>query len=193
MKTILGYIISFVFLISGCSAQNQEKIELQRLCVSPDSEYILFSYSENNLFSIYRMRLDGGYAEKFIDTKNNLSFLNPSFSPDGKKVVFIGYDNDSFSSNIYISNSEGTEILQLTFGNQIITQVIFSSDGNKLYFNKAEEYDKYSPIGIKDAHNFDIYCLMLENNHVDRLTKIEAFQLSNISLMEFGKYIIMDV
>lgn len=181
----------FLFFTYGCNAQEQIEQGIEHMTVSPDDEFILFSYYSDEISSIYKLNIKNGEIIKLLSSGTNASYVNPHYSQNGQKIVFIGYDKGSISSNIFIANSDGTSIKQLTKDNQIITEAIFSYDNNSVYYIKANEYNKYSPIGIKAAHNFDIYNLELESGTDLKLTKFAAYEINHISIIEQGKFMMM--
>ncbi len=176
----------------SCTSQSKPKNGLEHVVVSPNDNFILFSYFTNDISSIYSLNISNNKITELFISSSKRSYVNPKFSPKGEKIIFIGYDEGSINSNIFIANVDGTNVKQLTTGNSIITEAVFSSDDNTIYFNRALNYEKYSPIGRKAAHNFDIYSLELETGVEKKLTNIDAYMLSDISEVE-NKYILMEL
>lgn len=71
----------------------------------------------------------------------------PKLSPDGSKVVFVGYDIGN--SDIYVINSDGTGLQQLTTDPHSNLGPAFSGDGSKIVFQSYR--DGNSEIYVMDA------------------------------------------
>jgi Tol biopolymer transport system component len=77
----------------------------------PDNSSIIFSSSNSNSVSIYKMSVDG--SNKKLLTPQNKSFGDPKISPNGDKVAITS--NDWNGSQIFVMNSDGSNLQQLTF------------------------------------------------------------------------------
>ncbi len=77
---------------------------------SPDGTKIIFQSHEisEQYFSMYIMNADGSDRHKIYD-----GGYVPSWSPDGSKMVFNSDDEDG-DSEIYIMNSDGSNVVKLT-------------------------------------------------------------------------------
>jgi Tol biopolymer transport system component/DNA-binding winged helix-turn-helix (wHTH) protein len=82
---------------------------------------------------------------------------DPSFSPDGKSVVFTS-DRDG-NPEIYIQDLEGTNLRRLTNHPAHDEFPTFSPDGTQIVFNSNREDE-----------NFDIYLMNADGTRVRRLT-----------------------
>lgn len=76
--------------------------------VSPDGNYIVFLslLDDPNIFQVYVMGIDGS---NIINVSHEFGYY-PTFSPDSKKVIYKGGDDQLYSVNI-----DGSEKVQLTF------------------------------------------------------------------------------
>lgn len=82
------------------------------------------------------------FAEKrpfmIADLYKIKSISDPQISPDGKRIVFVitSYDLAAGTSNsdIYIINADGTNLHQLTFGEESDTNPRWAPDGSNLLF-----------------------------------------------------------
>jgi hypothetical protein len=84
----------------------------------PDGKTVIFSgLAESGISDLYRLTLPEGSLEKLTDDR--YQDLDPSFSPDGKELVFAsdrtagGLDD---AVNLFIMNLESRQIRQLTNG-----------------------------------------------------------------------------
>jgi TolB protein len=76
-----------------------------------DNNSIIFSSSNNTWTGIYKMNIDG--SNRQLLTPQNKSFGDPKISPDGYKISITS--NDWNGSQIFVMNSDGSNIKQLTF------------------------------------------------------------------------------
>ncbi|MGQ9801045.1 MAG: S9 family peptidase [Candidatus Saccharicenans sp.] len=101
-------------------------------------------------------------TETFFDFE---SLSNPSISPDGRRVVFtrswIDKINDQTRSNIWIIETNGSRLRQLTSGNWKDTYPVWSPDGQKLAFISDREGSE------------QLYVLFMDTKEVARLTNLE--------------------
>ncbi len=189
------YVISLILvimLIPSCKGQNVEKEGLGSFDLSANDKQIVFSFLKNGVSSLYLINSDGTNLKKIINLKGENNFYNPKYSPDGKRIVFILSRHGCINSTLCISNSDGSGILYLTDDKHIITEATFSLNGEIIYFCKANVYEKYSPIGRKDAHDFDIYALSIKDKKISKLSNLKSYGLSNISELD-NKYILIHI
>ena len=178
------YIISLIMaimLVSSCKGQNTETEGLGSYDISANDKQIVFSYSKNGVSSIYVVNNDGTNLKMIISSKGGDNFYNPKYSLDGKKLAFILNKKGSINSTLCLSNADGSNILYVTDDKQIITEATFSLNGEIIYFCKANVYEKYSPIGRKDAHDFDIYSVSLKDKRITKVSNLKSYGLSNVS------------
>lgn len=92
--------------------------------------------------------------------------IQPSFSPDGKKIVF-SKETDILSSNIWIMDSDGSNPIQITHSETYAyaTCPRFSPDGQKIVF----VYKK------RDKKDCDIYIVDVDGNNLTQLTINKSF------------------
>ncbi len=91
--------------------------------VSPDGRFIVFRSTRTGFNALWRMDIDGGNPTQL--TGNNE--LNPSFSPDGREVVYNSFAN---KSTIWKVGIEGGQPVQLTDKESSFPR--FSPDGKQL-------------------------------------------------------------
>ena len=112
---------------------------------SPDGSKIVFSlYKENTSDpaatgnnSIYFMDADGSNRYELPNLEGDA--YTPSWSPDGSKIVFEGYEGDY--SDIFTADIDGSNIYNLTNSDSQDSTPKWSPDGRKIiftsYFNGA--------------------------------------------------------
>jgi serine/threonine protein kinase len=79
---------------------------------SPDGRWLAFYAGPGNSRDIYLAAVDGTVVYQLTNTSSNLA---PSFSPDGKWIVFTSYRDDDGDGELFIMRIDGSDIRQLTF------------------------------------------------------------------------------
>lgn len=172
-----------ILLINSCQSKQTQKNSMGDFDISKDDNHIIFSFfSINKGSSIYTSNIDGTGIKQLIKSDEYKSYFNPKYSPDGKKIVFLECERgDVNNAIICIAESDGSSIERLTAGNEIITEVIFSDYGNDIIYCKANEYEKYSPLGKKQAHDFDIYSVDILTKEITKLSNLKSYGVYKIS------------
>jgi Tol biopolymer transport system component len=180
MRNKLLYLFFTLAITNACS-QNIENGRIGSFDISKDDKTIIFSYYNKNIASLYTANIDGSNIKQLIFLGDSLSSVNPKYSFNGDKIVYLVHKINCVNGNVFIANSDGTNVQQLTYGNQIITEAIFSINDKEIYYCKANEFDRYSQIGIKNAHNFDIYSINLIDKMISRLSYLKSYGINSIS------------
>ena len=92
---------------------------------------------------------------------NLLESKSPSWSPDGRKIAFVGTDKD-WHPHIYVMNADGRKKKKLTDDPGIYSVPCWSPDGKKLAFGFK--------FGLKREGNNEIYIMNVEGSDQKRLT-----------------------
>jgi Tol biopolymer transport system component len=90
---------------------------------------------------------------------------NPSFSPDGKWIVFTSERNGSGEADLYRVHVDGSGLERLTDDPALDDQAAFSPDGNQIAF-----------VSSRGAHNASIWILDLKTRKARNLTGAPALQ-----------------
>lgn len=183
-------IIFFCFILScfGCNSQTEENVEkeekLLSIRLSPDDTQFLFSYFRNGQGAIYKCEIDGSNMELIAKPKDKETYSHPRYSPNGESVLFISFSEDAQSSAIFIADKTGKNKKQLTEYNQLITEAIFSHDGNSIFYSKAGEIANYSPIAPKAPHKMDVYSIDIKTKLNKQVTHLHAYSIENITAQD---------
>ena len=120
---------------------------------------IAFSSSQDGNPDIYVMGADGENQIRL--TKHRASDWYPSWSPDGKQIVFAS-DRISIGGEIYVMDSDGKSVIRLTDG-EWDTQPAWSPDGKRIVFS--------SRVAERAEHpNFEIFVMDADGRNQTRLT-----------------------
>lgn len=140
--------ISEIFRMSA-DGSNQELLPIRKgllgwCSVSPaGSEIVYASDRDNNperLFDIYVSNLDG--EERLVAARFG-NDTQPSYSGDGSRIVFVASSDGN--PEIYVVNSDGSNMRRLTRDPAIDTNPAFSPDGSRIIFssNRTGRYAIY--------------------------------------------------
>ncbi|TPH17743.1 amidohydrolase family protein [Litorilituus lipolyticus] len=100
--------------------------------VSPDGKYVVFE----SMGHIYTRKLSGGKAKRL--TRQNSHFeLNPSFSRDGKKIVYVTW-NDEKQGQVRVISARGGKSKSLLKEPGKYIEPSFSPDGKQIVYRKVK-------------------------------------------------------
>jgi hypothetical protein len=142
---------------------------------SPDGTKVTFSRMEYDDESglligskIYMTNVDGtNFTALTNDTRYSAASYSPSFSPDGKKIVFSSRMGSN-TSQIYIMNSNGTGGFERLTNDTLDDDVpIFSPDGKNIVFVRAGNI--FSMNADADGEGNRVV-INLSNNHNNNAT-----------------------
>jgi Tol biopolymer transport system component len=126
---------------------------------SPDGKQIVYSYADGGTTTIYIMASDGKNSHILI--KEPVLDWNPSWTPNGKKIAFVSMRDDSApwtckkncNAEIYIMDSDGSNIDRLTNSPNYDFYPSWSPDGEKIVF--TSERDGNYEIYIMDRNGYN--------------------------------------
>jgi len=106
-------------------------LQVNIMTVAPDQSKIVFMAGDGARSELYLVDLSDNAKVKQL-TSNNFSDRFPTFSPDGKRIVFHS-DMDG-NIELYVMELETDEITRVTFNSAIDATSSWSPDGNWLAF-----------------------------------------------------------
>ena len=123
----------------------------------PSNKEFLFSKKVGNFYQIFIYNLETGQQTQL--TSGDFNYVFPKYSPDGKYIVFCKKEknkNNVESSHIFLMDSNGGSVKQLTTGNTWNTTPSFGSD-SFIYFSSNAGGNSDTK---KNWYNFDIWRLI---------------------------------
>lgn len=135
--------------------------------MSPDSKNIVFTghgHTSPYIYDVYVMGADGKNPVNLTKGTDNAIFaFHPSYSPDGKQIVYARLDNSGSSGvwDIYVMNADGTGAKALTTSGHA-TMARFLSDGTITFMSDQEG-------------NYEIYRMKADGSKVTRLTSNSVY------------------
>lgn len=103
------------------------------------------------------------WVKNLITGENTLlgNGYQPQFSPDGTKIAFVKYSPDARSTNIWIMDADGSNLVQITDAKKgFASYPRWSPKGDKLVFQLSK----------KDKRDADIYTIDVDGNNLTQLT-----------------------
>jgi Tol biopolymer transport system component len=132
--------------------------------VSPDGKQIVFASVSADLFL-----LDLNTKQVRQLTDSDLEEMTPSYSPDGKSILFSAKAG-STTSSIFSIDLDGKNRQQLTRGQDTFdSSPRFSSDGKQITFIRAHQHRPYS-MGGWTWDKWDVYTMDASGDQVLRIT-----------------------
>ena len=137
------------------------------VCVDAQAQITFVSKRDGNR-EIYVMDADGGNQQRLTNHPDN--DWNPSWSPDGKRIVFhsnrdghVHVIHGRPTSEIYVMDTDGGNPQNLTNnpGNDISPS--WSPDGKRIAFSSDRDWDK-------GDHNSEIYVMDADGRNPQNLT-----------------------
>jgi len=158
-KIISLIIIWVLIIISLISIQiNNIRAETEP-CKNEDEKRIIYNATRSSKLPIHQL------------TFENYDHMDPSFSPDGKKIVYASKEDGGDYFDIWIMDSDGQNHRQLTYENYSQRSPRFHPYDNKLIYLSTEDgtiSKKYGPrynIWIMNADGYNHIQLTNEDIH----------------------------
>lgn len=141
---------------------------------SPDGTTIVYRMLEKACFTLWLMDADGGNKRPLLADPNSHS-KTPSFSPDGRQVIFYANRAARQSWNIFTMDLAGGAIQQLTTGAFEDKHPQFTPDGRGIIFHsdrnnltvKTTGPHKLMAVFSLDLESKEIHPLTDEQEHRD--------------------------
>ncbi|MEL6633167.1 MAG: amidohydrolase family protein [Bacteroidota bacterium] len=134
---------------------------LRQLITSPDGSYTIF----NALGHLWKAPMGKGRSERL--TSDTAFEFEPSFSPDGKSIVYVTWDDEKMGAIQVMDLTTGTT-KKLTQKEGIFRTPSFSPDGQHIVFRKEAG-------NIHQGYTFDkqpgIYMMKVENGEIELVSK----------------------
>lgn len=160
-----GNLVSDIYMVNATQGGALQQItntpdaHEQYPCLSRDGKKIVYEKVRK-----YGNEKDTEIWIKNLQTNENIQLglgRTPSFSPDGKYIVFVKYASDGYTTCLCIINADGGNLTQLTDVSMgTVWRPCFSPDGKRVVFQckKVEKGD------------YDLYIIECNGNGLTQLT-----------------------
>jgi Tol biopolymer transport system component len=168
--------VFILMLLGGCmnKSSQEEYINLRNPQFSPDGKLILYDIAESNKStnkSTTQIRIFNQETNESIWYSNqDYNCFMPSFSYDGKKIVFIVVNFKAhLDRNVFLEyqiatmNIDGTDFKILTTMKSLKAYPVFSHKGDKILFAMTTDIRTE---GATPAFKYDLYELDLKTNNI---------------------------
>ncbi|MFA1819307.1 TolB family protein [Virgibacillus oceani] len=157
--------------------------------ISPNDETLVFSYYHEGEAALYTVPVTGGKAELLAQPDEGDSYINPKFSPDGEAITFVRQweEEEGPHGEVMLMDLATNEVEELTSGGGLVTEAVFSPDGDVIYFLQAGVFENYSPIAQERPHGFDIYQMDLNTKETQQITNKDAYDMSALAVTPDGE------
>jgi hypothetical protein len=190
----IAHVLIFAILF-GCqhrqSHDNSDQItfdnhsQIESFDISPDDKNVLLLSNSNGNTGVFEIDIEGQASKWILKPPIDEILSNPRYAADGKKILFIKHKRTSISKSIVcICNRDGTNVQQLTPGDELVTDAVFSASGDAVLYCSSKKYKKYNKSKTKvyiETRGFDIYEINLSNRKDTLLTNLNAVGIDNIT------------
>jgi Tol biopolymer transport system component len=157
---------------------------------SPAGNLVVFSHQDGGACFIYLGNLSTAAAKRLTKARSGCE-ADPSFSSDGKFIVYSYASRNDRKSSLFIVNADGSNSRQITPSETDDVYPVFSPDNSNVYFARSGYFGHHSPIAASRQHDFDLFSVDLKNNKVTQLTYQGLYDLRSLCLSPDGKELLI--
>lgn len=152
--------------------------------ISPDDKQFLFSYYVDGKKGIYSANVDGSDVKQ-ITSSDTERHNAPKYSSDGTKILFLS-ENSGRVNSLYVANADGSQQKPLTSNNVHVSEAVFSSTGETIYYigEPAENLKKSEGEMTEGSYLFSIN---INGENSEKLTSKDYFYMNSLSISADGK------
>ncbi len=172
--------IAVVLSSFGCKIKSHGINNNQcRPCFSPDGKKILFSVNVDNFGSLYECELK---TKKITRIKLDIDADEPSYSHNGKKIVFHSSNDEKDSTDLFILNREDNTVERLIEANEEEGQFspIFNYGDTKIIYRQRSKHDGRSTI----------CAINIETKEIEILSEKKYVVIDDLNLTTDNKYLV---
>jgi Tol biopolymer transport system component len=138
---------------------------------------------------IYKIPIISGRATRFTSATEGFEGV-PSFSPDGKRIVYSFSPGHGANSRIVITDIDGSDARPLANSGTNNFSPVFSPDNKTIIFARSGYYGNYSPIAQPAQHEWNFYTSDLGGANVRQLTNENFYMVSRMCVSPDGKSVL---
>ena len=157
-------IVTITSLVSSRSASKQNFAPSKgQQAVSPVGDVALFSLPNGSSSFLYRKNLSSGTRGRLTEVLNGIE-SEPSFSHDGKLVVYSFAPSPGSKSQIWVIGADGENAHPITGKDEDALHPAFSPDDSKVFYAASSFTGHYSPIVRSARHDWDVFSIPVQSN-----------------------------
>lgn len=127
---------------------------------SPNGRKIVFTGNKNGQSQIYVIDYNGGGSKLLANEGENVC---PSWSPDGKMIVFCSKRGTYNNYEVFIMNEDGSNQQKITFDGKDKLSPVWSPDGKRIVYSKSVDPWAQELFSIKKDGTDEIRLTYLTN------------------------------
>jgi Tol biopolymer transport system component len=173
---LLIFVAVFSVQSAGCPASDTIEHKNVSFDVAPNGETLVFADADGDLW-LYT--LGSPKVTRLTESKELESW--PSFSANGKSVVFVRKNAEGHGVSVYDITVDGWEIRQITRSDQCSdSQPVFSPDGKTIAFSRSHLRRSYS-MGGWTWDNWDVYTVDVDGSNLQRRTNGNYYGIGGVA------------
>lgn len=143
--------------------------------ISPKGDKIVFSATGQGQRDIYLLDLKTSRVTQL--TKTPAYEGAPTFSPDGKSILYTAGAPGERADHIFIRSLDGTIVRQLTAEDYNDTTPSFSHDASRIVFTRNRTYS-WGGLGASWGEDSEVYVMKRNGTQLRRLTPPKLYAVS---------------
>jgi len=179
-----------LFLFARTSYGRTSRWQITSVAVSPDARLVALVAEKDSTSLIYTVAVDTGDAKRLTAAKDGKE-TSPTFSPDGKRILFAYEPGDHTRSRIVIVNVDRPDVHQWFPSTLTNLSPVFSPDNQTIVFSRADVYGSYSPVAQPHPHGWSFFASNLDGTNVRQLTTERFYMASRPSISPDGKNMVV--
>lgn len=110
---------------------------------SPDGVRIAYISDRTKDQDIYVVDVKSKQVRQLTEHANEWDETRwaPTWSPDGKRIAFASGRSEPFADDLWMVDGDGSNLIKVTSGIQVMTDPIWSPDGKYIAFNGGARHD----------------------------------------------------
>lgn len=181
----LALLVLVTGVLSFSSSRGQGQISFH---IAYDGRQIVFAANGRGRQDIYTLDLSSYRVARVANTSAYES--HPSFSPDGRWIIFSATPTLNEPAHLFVSSPDGTHCRQLTSGESgFDSYPSFSKDGSQIVFARASLHRPYS-MGGWVWDDWDLWVINSDGSGIKRLTQAKYRQVSTPRFLADSKQVI---
>lgn len=155
-------LVTGLFVRSRASEQQDFPAADSQQAISPIAKIALISQASGASSFLYREDLSTGAKKRLTQAPSGIE-SEPSFSRDGRLVVYSFAQSPESNSSIWVVGADGQDPHQITGKDQDAMHPVFSPDGSSVFYAASAFTGHYSPVVNAARHGWDLFSVPLQS------------------------------